>query len=461
MNSSMSSTVETSDSNFIKEYKEFIETYLLRFLGIGDDHVSNVSDSEKSFRGDKGSLIIKKYSIIYFRSTKKTLFKIEKNYDIDDESIILSNKILWLFIKFSKYNEMNDHKKTSFLSTNHQQKNMEFIIQKGICEWISNSSDNRKIESLLDILESWSSKTYEGKKVSFGIVMNVNSSSIGKKIPFLPFLDDEYSAVLSDGISSIIELDMQCNFIGYRSIYENGHLMTADLNNNIPLRFVNSIMNFVTEGKIGIFLLINGDIMIAKNRTIEFVKRNGTWLNFNVVSFENSLQSYIDKHNLSRMLVNEVYASALDVSFSHGGGIIAVTHNMKELIDKQILSEVDCLSSDVEDDKTEIVISKKINDREKRQLKREILLRLVEGKYFFDIDRKLRSELISMDGATILDTTGKIITFGAIIQNDSGSSGGGRGAAAKKLSNYGFSIKISTDGYIEVFEESKRRHVIK
>lgn len=56
-----------------------------------------------------------------------------------------------------------------------------------------------------------------------------------------------------------------------------------------------------------------------------------------------------------------------------------------------------------------------------------------------------------MDGATILDKNGDVISFGAIIQNDSGSYGGGRGAAARKLSNYGLAIKISTDGYIEVY----------
>ena len=78
---------------------------------------------------------------------------------------------------------------------------------------------------------------------------------------------------------------------------------------------------------------------------------------------------------------------------------------------------------------------------------------------FIELDRKLRAEFVSMDGATILDKHGDVISFGAIIQNDSGSYGGGRGAAAKKLSKFGLAIKISTDGYIEVYidEEVKYR----
>ena len=66
-----------------------------------------------------------------------------------------------------------------------------------------------------------------------------------------------------------------------------------------------------------------------------------------------------------------------------------------------------------------------------------------------------------MDGATILDENGYVISFGAIIQNDSGSSGGGRGAAARKLSYYGLAIKISTDGYIEVYVNGEIKYRMK
>ena len=66
-----------------------------------------------------------------------------------------------------------------------------------------------------------------------------------------------------------------------------------------------------------------------------------------------------------------------------------------------------------------------------------------------------------MDGATILDKEGNIISFGAIIQNDSGSYGGGRGAAARKLSKYGLAIKISTDGYIEVYIDDEIKYRMK
>lgn len=52
-------------------------------------------------------------------------------------------------------------------------------------------------------------------------------------------------------------------------------------------------------------------------------------------------------------------------------------------------------------------------------------------------------------------------SFGAIIKNNSGSSGGGRGAAAKKLSQFGFAVKISTDGYIEMYVDGVEIYAVK
>jgi DNA integrity scanning protein DisA with diadenylate cyclase activity len=78
---------------------------------------------------------------------------------------------------------------------------------------------------------------------------------------------------------------------------------------------------------------------------------------------------------------------------------------------------------------------------------------MISNVNFSNLDRKLRTELVSMDGACILDLAGNICAAGAIIKNDSGSSEGGRGAAAKKLSEFGIAIKISTDGYIEIYRD--------
>ncbi len=202
--------------------------------------------------------------------------------------------------------------------------------------------------------------------------------------------------------------------------------------------------------------MTEGDIFIAKNGKIELIKRNGRWANFSYQSFLNVMERYKNTENIDKQILMEVFSSAIDVSLSHCGGIIAIVKDGMELKVKEetILSECDNLFVSKNDDELREELNKsgeKNYNIEKRLYKRNIIKNLLNGKkLFIDIDRKLRAELIGLDGATIIQKDGSVVAFGAIIQNEKGSTGGGRGAAAKFLSDYsGFAIKISTDGYMD------------
>jgi hypothetical protein len=192
--------------------------------------------------------------------------------------------------------------------------------------------------------------------------------------------------------------------------------------------------------------------------------------------------SYLKRFSVSPSLLSAIFASAVDVSFSHTGGIIAVVDEAVSLTEKghhnedPILHFCDCISNHLSLDETkrrfdeQNIQFKKENkpnscvrdsDITKRLLKRKMIMDLTGESSFEDLDRRLRSDLIGLDGACILDKEGKPCAFGAIIQNDSGSSGGGRGAAAKKLSKLGMALKISADGYIELYIDDTLRYAIK
>jgi len=69
------------------------------------------------------------------------------------------------------------------------------------------------------------------------------------------------------------------------------------------------------------------------------------------------------------------------------------------------------------------------------------------------LDRRLRQELVAIDGATLIDHKGTILAVGAILKIAGGSTGGGRLAAAKALSKLGVGIKVSQDGGITGFHD--------
>ena len=366
----------------------------------------------------------------------------------------------------------------------------EWAVQKGICKWLADMCAE-SFNKLLCTLENWSTKTYEGKKVPFAFCIDFQSSQ--GTFNYLDFLEEEYSATFSDGITSIIELDKNLCFVKYNSLTENNIYNQVDLSTT-PLRFSQVIMSF-TKNKIGVLLLTNGDLVIIKNKKIELIKRNAKWVNFNKDVFVSTVMSVnkTEPYLITESLLNALYYTSLDVSFSHSGGLISVIRDKKMLVnpseykaivkgtynnkkDYGVISYIDDIQTIIPKyEELKNTYPKYFDDSKmKKRFNKRIALLEILKEYkgnntnklnynikFESIDRKLRAELVSMDGATIIDSNGYVISFGAIIKNDSGSYGGGRGAAARKLSKYGLAIKISTDGYIEVYIDGEMKYKMK
>lgn len=473
---------------FVTEYESFLKKYLFRLLGTAHCELNRCLTYEES-----RDCVEKIGSHIYFSAQGIRLFWIEAAAALTDDNLRLAKVIIDAFFRFCEYRivDAEKGKYNHLFEKQRRSKIYNMAIQVGICNWITGDIPGSKAEELFNVLEQWAVKTYEGKNVTMGFVIDptgISSAGIGFK-EWISFLEDDYSAVISDCIHSVFTLDKNCNFLGYRSISDSGKLPECPLNERVPLRFMNIIHQFVPKesekaktNKVGIFLLSNGDILLAKDGVTRFVKRNMQWLNLSYDAFKNALQGFVyEMYQESELvdaeqLISSVYASVLDVSFSHTGGIISIVgpdwkikQGEKKPVD-QVLNFADNLLLDDEtiDQREKAERQNSVNtsderehDIKKRTLKRKVIRNLVQGKKFTLLDRKLRSELIALDGACILDLDGSIYSFGAIIQNDSGSTGGARAAAAKKLSQYGMAVKVSTDGYIEVYINSVPVYVVK
>lgn len=374
------------------------------------------------------------------------------------------------FLDYSEYKARNgNQRRINYRNSAARDCAYKLAIQDGIAQWIFGSTDTETLGNFFALLEKWSVKTYEGKHVTLGFLVNPSSNE-EPILPFdelLSFLGDDSSAVLSDCIHSVLELDRECNLLGYHSITESQNIPGCKQNENVPIRFVQAVQKFLPEktseagsDKVGVFLLSNGDILLIKNGTTRFVKRNLQWLNLSRPAFENSLSASEMCTHMKQALLQSVYASVLDVSFSHTGGIIAIIDPscIEGLKADGILSPSDNLRVTIESDK----ICTPQAPPNAKIIRRKLLKKLILEKSFYELDRKLRCELIALDGACIISSRGgTVFSFGAIIQNESGSATGGRSAAAKALSQYGAAIKISTDGYIDVFVKGDLVYSIK
>ena len=206
----------------------------------------------------------------------------------------------------------------------------------------------------------------------------------------------------------------------------------------------------------------------------------GTW---NIYSHEEVIQLLSNRGNYSlKDIRRSVYYTALDTSFAYSGGCIiylnkdtvegALTHiNAHDILDekyfeikkKQELEDAGKLYNLQTLATVEAIynVPYQIFLEQQHCVKAECLRKIISGKPFHELSRKLRQELVSMDGATVIDSEGTIIAVGAILKIEAGSDGGGRLAAATTLSKYGIAIKISQDGILKAFYQDKKNGKVK
>lgn len=175
-----------------------------------------------------------------------------------------------------------------------------------------------------------------------------------------------------------------------------------------------------------------GEILVIQNGQLVFARRGGDW---HFLTHEPVITQMKCPHN--KEVRRAVYASCLDASFARTGACVGImtSGNIRKL--KAVAPEPgDHIQT---------------GSSVKAQLIRDIIGR----KTFQELDRRLRHELLAIDGATILNHQGEILTVGAILRIKGGSSGGGRLAAATELGKYGTGIKVSQDGGIIGFYRCK------
>lgn len=336
-------------------------------------------------------------------------------------------------------------------------------------EGLKNSSFRQKrllinrVCELLQHLLKWSNRTYEGRKIPFSFLIDLKEIEEGSIFEhFNEFLKDDASALLTDGITSYLEIGKYIvyrvvDFFDAEKVLFSGNSSGDNEKIKIPLvpyRF-SSFGNVCEDGKLGVILTVQGDLLFIKNRKLMYAKRNGEWHFYDYDAFNKTL--FDDMNDLGvydkderEEKIKKIYLTCLDVAFARTGGCLAICK-------KDQLEE---LKKNIHPDDIHLPFRGNNIIENDVHYKRYFLEDIIINKGSFDsLSRKARQELLGIDGATIISTEWKFITTGAIIDNQMEDNqdrhGGARTKIAMKLSDYGIAIKISADGYIECYREKK------
>jgi hypothetical protein len=284
---------------------------------------------------------------------------------------------------------------------------------------------------LFEKIYYWRNKTYEGSSVNLGIEIEENTYPKYEKVNILDIFEEDYIAPIGDGLNTFIRIDKD-GYINGMSVYEK-----EDKNAYIPIRFSNISKNMSSQ-----FIILTrlGDIIIIENSRLKFAKKGNFWVEYNHEKLISRLTA--SSNILDTKLKNSIYLSCLDVSFAKTGGLICIiadeqNFNLNQIVDDNYLAGT------------------------KNVEKTNFFKVLTTSRNFQSLERQIRKELLAIDGGLILSSSGKIVSIGTIVKLPGGSSGEGRTAAAIALSYFGIAIKISNDGYIQLFRKGSQKEVLR
>lgn len=453
-----------------KPYNENIESAKNEFKQIIDSYISPLVDTRGNFHFIKKThennrlveidenKIIRLFPAVNLE-TCCSPFYIEAFLNTDASISSKIEVILRELLKVAEYNYLTFSKRRDYGNGKkrreaYKNRTLNLAFELGICKWLTNTENNAVVlHTIISHMITWSSKTYEGKKVPFGIVIDFNQKSENDAADYLRFLEHDSCAVFTDGIFSGILLDQNGKVLSFITKYSHT-LNNIDNNRKIfvPYQF-EDIAKHCTGSSVGVIALASGEIIIVKDQSIQFARRGGKWISFDFERVYHNLRPYFlnSECNEESILfkIRELYCTLLDVSFAHSGGCIAiVTPNNEEQVSKITKERIDLYSLE-----RNVKSFRDISNESKEKI--IILSYLLSNDTglcsFFEVDRVLRKETLGLDGATVVSLDGSFYCAGSIVEVPSGSSGGGRTAAAKKLANFGVEIKISEDGYIEAY----------
>lgn len=392
-----------------EDFKIFVETQLIPLIpGLTISKVEEPAPKSKVLLSQIGSptkLGIKPLESSNFR----IIVERSQSFDKVEKDLILS--ILNEFSLITNYPKSYE----LFL--------FEQIVANGISSFLKPNAKN-SISIVINHFNELASRSYEGQRISMGIAFSDKIASSATNIEEI--LNYDYGIVLSNGVSTLLECSNDGGLIGYLEVND------YTPNPETPITFT-PLANYTSDTTIALVLNRNGEILIFRNKKLLITKRRGSWQFYPHNVIKKQIAARTNKAWTPELRAS-IYESSLDCSFARTGGLIALVKRTKYSNVLAVLNNYDLISSGT--------------------TSKSKFFNTVRLSKFPDISRRIRQEILSIDGAVVIRYDGNIINVGSMVTKiDPTQDGGARSAAARTLSESGVSIKISMDGKITCFAE--------
>jgi hypothetical protein len=300
-------------------------------------------------------------------------------------------------------------------------------IQRRIVATAVGSSRSSSVLSGIDLLSRWANRLYEGAPIASAIGFRLTSSP-AEALTLSDFESNDFGAIIGNGHDTLLEFNFEEKFIGHRCLDYKNVLPPFCPYRQAP------IAGWTTKDERRVALILNriGEILVLRNQQLLFARRSARW---HFLTHQPILeQMRIPRDADTR---EAVYETCLDASFARTGACIGIVSDSRRQSVREVVVELDDYIGEGKSEKA------------------RAMTKIISTKKFHELDRRLRQEMVAIDGATVISSDGDVLAVGSIVKIPGGSTGGGRLAAARALARLGLGIKVSQDGAIKGFRLSR------
>jgi hypothetical protein len=290
-------------------------------------------------------------------------------------------------------------------------------------------------------LKDLAQESYESKSITYGVVLSPRKWT-KRNVANFPqdIIDQKRFQALTDGYKTALMVDGTGKIVRPVSLNAEGeigeHFRPVWLD---PL--ADSSRNLKA---VGIALTRTGAILVAWQGNLLLSLRLGKWVlwyhNENVEIIRKGLTRRGRRPRDIGRLAARLYRCALDVSFRRTGGLFVALRSPKHL--------------------GKLVPTPEQLGGTRRTTGDRALGEWLENNTIVGIDREVLSDLAALDGAIVCDRAGKLLSYGSVLllpkAKGLGKIEGSRSRAAHSASFLGLSIKVSSDGGIDVIEAGEK-----
>jgi len=302
-------------------------------------------------------------------------------------------------------------------------------FSRAVARLLDPSLEWEVVAATLRSVRALASETYEGQRIPFGLVLT--NRVAGGEPPMLSF-ENKRLKRLTDGYSTALLLDRRGGLASIVALVASRESVRSRLSRPWWLRPLADTAARV--GGLGVALTRDGDLLVAHGRELVVSQRAGLWMLWRHADLLRSIRRSWrgSGAELDRVLA-ALYRVALELALRRSGGLLVIVPTAAEGR-RLVTTKGDLLGSP-------------LRPAEERRLDAGLGRLLVQRA-----DRRIVADLASVDGALIVDRSGRLLAYGAMVRSLSGeSTEGARSRAAVAASRSGVAVKISSDGGISVY----------